>query len=226
MDLSTPKPSDEDPSDGAPPPRSGPVLTREACVARLRTFERAVAPPSDTRRAAVALPLITGEAGTRLLLTRRPRTMRAHAGQFALPGGSIDPGESPEQAAVRELSEELGVRAGVEDVVGALDDYVTRSGFVITPVVVWVGSSAGPITPNPDEVAVVFEVTMAEVDVDAVLEPVTDAPAGTPPMLRWPFRGGAMHAPTGAIVHQFREVVLRGRATRVAEYSQPDFAAR
>ncbi|MFC9790700.1 NUDIX hydrolase [Rhodococcus sp. NPDC127528] len=196
------------------------------CAARLRGFERTVAPPSDTRRAAVALALITDEAGTRLLLTRRPPTMRAHAGQFALPGGTVDPGESTEQAAVRELAEELGVQASAADVVGALDDYVTRSGFVITPVVVWVGETGGPIIPNPDEVAVVFEVTMAEVDVDAVLEPVTNAPAGTPPMLRWPFRGGAMHAPTGAIVHQFREVVLRGRATRVAAYSQPDFAAR
>ncbi|TQF68219.1 CoA pyrophosphatase [Rhodococcus spelaei] len=225
MDLSTPKPSDEDPGETAPTD-AGPALTRDDCAARVAAFDRLVVPDTGGRRAAVALTVITDDAGARLLLTRRPPKMRAHAGQFALPGGSIDPGETPEQAAVRELAEELGVHAPADAVVGALDDYVTRSGFVITPVVLWVGELTEPITPNPDEVALVFEVTMAEVDVDAQLEPVTGAIAGTPPMLRWPFRGGAMHAPTGAIIHQFREVVLHGRATRVAGFSQPDFAAR
>lgn len=225
MDLSTPTPRDEDPTEPSPP-EPGPDLSRDDCGARVAAFDRVAVPDSGARRAAVALALITDADGARLLLTRRPPKMRAHAGQFALPGGSIDPGESPEQAAVRELAEELGVRAAERDVLGLLDDYVTRSGFVITPVVVWVGELAAPITPNPDEVAVVFEVTMAEVDVDAVFEPVSNAPAGTAPMLRWPFRGGAMHAPTGAIIHQFREVAIHGRSTRVAGYAQPDFASR
>ncbi|MGW0044886.1 NUDIX hydrolase [Rhodococcus sp. NPDC003348] len=204
----------------------GPALTREGCAARVAAFDRIAAPDTGGRRAAVALAVITDSAGARLLLTRRPPKMRAHAGQFALPGGGVDPGESPQQAAVRELAEELGVQAPAESVLGLLDDYVTRSGYVITPVVVWVGGLPGPITPNPDEVASVFEVTMAEVDVDPLLEPVPDAPADALPMLRWPFRGGAMHAPTAAIIHQFREVAIHGRDTRVAGYAQPDFAAR
>ncbi|MFD4182969.1 NUDIX domain-containing protein, partial [Rhodococcus sp. NPDC058514] len=134
MDLSTPKPSDEDPRTPAPPER-GPALTRDQCASRLGSFERTAVPPNGARRAAVALALIADGSGTRLLLTRRPPKMRAHAGQFALPGGSVDPGESPEQSAVRELAEELGVRAQADAVVGALHHNVTPSRIVITPLV-------------------------------------------------------------------------------------------
>ncbi|MFF0813558.1 NUDIX hydrolase [Rhodococcus sp. NPDC003318] len=225
MDHQTPTTRDEDPT-GPASTDPGPPLTRAECVARLTALDRIAVPDNGTRRAAVALAVITDDAGSRLLLTRRPPRMRAHAGQFALPGGSIDPGETPEQAAVRELAEELGVHAPDDAVLGLLDDYVTRSGFVITPVVVWIGTPSGPIVPNEAEVALVFEVTMAEVDVDPLIQPVPGTPDGAPPYLRWPFRGGAMFAPTAAIIHQFREVVLHGRGTRVADYAQPDFAAR
>ena len=203
-----------------------PQLTRDGCAAWIAAFDRIAVPDTGARRAAVALALVTGDGGTRLLLTRRPVSMRAHAGQFALPGGTIDPGESPQRAALRELAEELGVHAGPDDVLGLLDDYVTRSGYVITPVVVWVGELAGPITPNPHEVARVFEVTMDELDVDAVFDPIPDAAHDHPPLLVWPFRGGGLHAPTGALIHQFREAVIHGRTTRVAGYAQPDFTAR
>ncbi|WP_407816074.1 NUDIX hydrolase, partial [Staphylococcus aureus] len=86
-------------------------------------------------------------------VTKRPSKMRAHPGQFALPGGSVDPGESSEQAAVRELSEELGVDVPESKIIGRLDDYVTRSGFVIRPFVMWSGEDIGGLVPNPDEVA-------------------------------------------------------------------------
>ncbi|EME22023.1 NUDIX hydrolase [Rhodococcus triatomae] len=220
-----PSTRDEDPTEHVPP-RPGRRLRRDECEARVTAFDRLAVPDTGTRRAAVALAVVTDDDGSRLLLTRRPPKMRAHAGQFALPGGSIDPGETPEDAAVRELAEELGVQAGADSVLGLLDDYVTRSGFVITPVVVWLGEPDGPIVPNPDEVAVVFEVGMEEVDVDPLIQPVPGAPDGSAPFLRWPFRGGAMFAPTAALIHQFREVVLHGRGTRVAEFAQPDFAAR
>lgn len=225
MDPQTPTTRDEDPI-GPAPTDPGPRLTRDECAVHVEAFDRIAVPDTGTRRAAVALAVIDDDEGSRLLLTRRQPKMRAHAGQFALPGGSIDPGEGPEQAAVRELAEELGVFATPDAVVGLLDDYVTRSGYVITPVVVWIGRPNAPIVPNAGEVAMVFEVTMAEVDADPLIQPVPGTPDGAPPYLRWPFRGGAMFAPTAAIIHQFREVVLHGRGTRVADYAQPDFAAR
>ncbi|MFD4293339.1 NUDIX hydrolase [Rhodococcus sp. NPDC058505] len=203
--------------------QASPELTRQRCAAALTGFAVEAAPEAGGRRAAVALALVERDDGPVLLLTLRPGRMRAHPGQFALPGGGIDPGETPAQAALRELDEEVGVTAPDDAVLGVLDDFVTRSGYVITPVVVWVGSLAAPLRPNPGEVAMIFEVTVPELDVDPVLRPL---PGGTEPLLRWPFRGEHLFAPTAAIIHQFREVVLHGRATRVADCPQPDFAAR
>ncbi len=79
-----------------------------------------------------------------LLITRRAAGLRNHSGQWALPGGSREPRESAGEAALRELREETGVAAGPGDVPGILDDYATRSGFLITPVVVWAGSGCDP----------------------------------------------------------------------------------
>jgi 8-oxo-dGTP pyrophosphatase MutT (NUDIX family) len=200
-----------------------PMLTRDSCAAALATFEARTATPVDHRHAAVALTVITRAGAPLLLLTLRPSTMRAHPGQFALPGGGIDAGESPEQAALRELEEELGITTASSAVLGRLDDYITRSGYVITPVVVWAGELGEPMRPNPDEVAHVFEITVAELDVPPVFEHVAGV---ADPMIQWPFRETALHAPTGALIFQFREVALHGRATRVDDFGQPDFAAR
>jgi 8-oxo-dGTP pyrophosphatase MutT (NUDIX family) len=166
----------------------------------------------------------TWQAEPALLLTLRAETLRAHAGQWALPGGRIDEGEAPEAAARRELLEELGLALPPEAVLGRLDDYATRSGYVITPVVLW-GGPARALVPNPAEVAAVHRVPVAELlRADA---PLLDAvPGAEHPVLRLPLGRSWVAAPTAAFLYQFREWVLLGRATRVAHFDQPRFAWR
>ncbi|MBC5764005.1 NUDIX hydrolase [Ramlibacter albus] len=207
--------------------------------AALRAFEVRAAGPGAHRPAAVALALAEEGTGAGLpgvaapagwsreaaiLLTRRPDTLRNHAGQWALPGGRMDEGETPEQAALRELEEELGLRLGPGDVLGRLDDFATRSGFVITPVVVWAGQ-ARALVPSADEVASIHRIPVAEfMRGDAPLLEASDDPAR--PVLRMPVGDGWIAAPTAAVLYQFREVCIAGRATRVAHYEQPRFAWR
>ncbi|OJX03768.1 MAG: coenzyme A pyrophosphatase [Burkholderiales bacterium 70-64] len=157
-----------------------------------------------------------------VILTRRSVRLRTHAGQWALPGGRIDAGESPEQAALRELAEEVDLRLEAGTILGRLDDFVTRSGFVITPVVVWAGS-ARRLAPNPGEVHSVHRVPLAEfLRADSpVLLPVEGSPH---PLLRMPVGNDWIAAPTAAILYQFCEVCLAGRHTRVAHFEQPVFA--
>jgi 8-oxo-dGTP pyrophosphatase MutT (NUDIX family) len=157
-----------------------------------------------------------------LLLTRRALTLRQHAGQWAMPGGRIDDGESPEGAALRELAEEVGLSLDAGSVLGRLDDYATRSGFVITPVVVWAGA-ARELVANPGEVASIHRIAL-----DEFLRP--DAPllnhvrGAEHPVLRMPVGHTWIAAPTAAFIYQFREWILLGRATRVAHFDQPVFA--
>ena len=157
-----------------------------------------------------------------LLLTRRASTLRQHAGQWALPGGRIDDDESPEQAALRELAEEVGLELDPAAVLGRLDDYATRSGYAITPVVLWAGRAPG-LRPNPDEVASVHRIPVGELmRKDA---PILDRiPQSEHPVLRMPVGTGWIAAPTAAVLYQFREVCIAGRHTRVAHFEQPVFA--
>lgn len=175
------------------------------------------------RPAAVALTVVVDPDGPTILITRRADSLRAHPGQYALPGGRIDPGESAADAARRELAEELGIELPPESVLGLLDDYLTRSGFLITPVVVWAGQCAQPPRIQEAEVAEVFTVSFADLDVEPVFVAI---PESDRPVIRLPLRGGWLHAPTAAVLHQFREVVLCGRRTRVAHFEQPVFAWR
>lgn len=179
----------------------------------------------DRLHAAVAVVLLP-DAGGRpcFVLTRRASGLARHAGQWALPGGRLDPGEDPEAAALRECQEEVGLSLAPAAVLGRLDDYATRSGFVITPVVVW---SAGPETlhPDPDEVAEIHLVPLAELERPGVPH-LRRIPESERPVLSIPLVGTHIHAPTAAILFQLREVAVWGRATRVAHYEQPVFAWR
>ena len=193
----------------------------ELCAAFVR------APSADRepglKRAAVAIALTESESGggTTFLLTRRAATLRSHAAQWALPGGRCDEGETQAQAALRELHEELGVGLGESDVLGLLDDYPTRSGYLITPVVVWVGISAD-IVPNPAEVASVHRIALDDIERGDVFS-FTMIPESTRRVIRFRHAGQHIHAPTAALIYQFAEV-LAGRTTRVAELEQPVFA--
>ena len=179
----------------------------------------------DRRPAAVAVVLLPdAEARPCFLLTRRAGRLRRHAGQWALPGGRLDPGETPEQAALRECREEVGLRLPEGAVLGRLDDYATRSGFVITPVVVWTEAPGG-LRPDPEEVAEIHQVPLAELEAPGVPH-LRRIPESERPVISIPLVGTHIHAPTAAILFQLREVALWGRSTRVGHYEQPVFAWR
>lgn len=212
---------------------------RERVRERLAAFAVRRLPLGQRRAAAVAVALVDeghgaevaglpvpAEWSTRaaLLLTRRAAALSSHAGQWALPGGRIDAGETPEAAALREMQEEVGLTLEEGDILGTLDDYATRSGYVITPVVVWAGS-ARSLTLSPHEVASAHRIPVAELlRTDAPLLEPSDDPGRE--VLRMPVGHSWIAAPTAAILYQFREVCIRGLATRVAHYDQPMFARR
>lgn len=178
------------------------------------------------KRAAVAIALVEsdtkpGEAA--FLLTKRTSRLRAHGGQWALPGGRCDEGETAAVAALRELDEELGLRLGADAVLGTLDDYPTRSGYLITPVVMWAGRRV-QLQPNPDEVASVHRIALADIAPIDVVSFVS-IPESDRPIVRILINGNHVNAPTAALIYQFREM-LAGRLTRVADYEQPVFAWR
>lgn len=199
------------------------TLTRTSVSAALADFELLPPPEGQPRgRSAVAVVLTRDDAGElSLLLTRRSPTLRSHKGQWALPGGRVDPGETIRQTALRELAEELGVVLDESSVLGELDDFVTRSGYHITPVVIWAADIAVSITANPAEVASVHVVPVQVLDVEPRFITIAESDR---PVIQVPLFDRMVHAPTGAILHQFREVVLHGRATRVAHFEQPVFA--
>jgi 8-oxo-dGTP pyrophosphatase MutT (NUDIX family) len=168
---------------------------------------------------------VAGTAGgAAVLLTRRSSTMRAHAGQWALPGGRIEAGENPLDAALRELHEELGLELGPETLLGSLDDYATRSGYVITPLVFWAGDEP-ELRPDPGEVRSVHRVAFTE-----LCRPdsprFVSIPESDRPVVQIPIGETLIHAPTGAILLQFRRVGLEGVEERVFHYEQPVFAWR
>ena len=198
---------------------------RERISANLSRFEHTPHPAEGLRRAAVALARTANEEGAAcFVLTRRAPKLRAHGGQWALPGGRLDADETPLLAALRELREEVGVVLTEREVLGTLADYPTRSGCCIPPIVFWCGADI-EFTPDPVEVAEVYRVPLAE-----LLRPdvprVRTIPQSDRPVVSVPLLGTHIHAPTAAVLYQLREVALRGEPTRVAHYDQPVCAWR
>ncbi len=206
---------------------------------RLDAFPVQIAEVDDAHHAAVAITVTDTAFGAdlpglpvheawndapALILTRRSAALRKHAGQWAFPGGRLDPGETVIETALREMHEEVNVDLDASRVLGRLDDFVTRSGFVMSPVVVWGGAEL-ETEPNPDEVASVHRIPLSEfLREDSPM--LSDMDGSEHPVLRMPVGTDWIAAPTAALIYQFREVCLLGRETRVAHYEQPTFAWR
>ncbi|MBT3329923.1 MAG: CoA pyrophosphatase [Rhodospirillaceae bacterium] len=198
---------------------------RQRFTDHLTRFERQVhgTPDDGLKHAAVTMTLIDDGTGqTAFILTRRTPRLSSHAGQKALPGGRVDAGESATQAGLRELSEEINLHLGEDAVLGLLDDYPTRSGYVITPMVIWAGKGA-TMSPNPDEVAKIMIIPLADLIRPDSPEFIT-IPESDRPVLRVLFGDDQVNAPTAVVIYQFAEVVMAGRDIRVDHLEQPVFA--
>lgn len=188
------------------------------------SFRRREIAPEGRRQAAVAIVLSPDQAGPSFLLTRRALHLRRNAGNYALPGGGMDPGEDAIAAALRETREEVGVDLPRESALGLLDDFLTLGNHVVTPVVLW---TAAPVTlsPDPAEVHAAWFVPLSDLDHPRAPRRVRH-PGGGPPILRMYARGGWVNPPTAAFLWQFREVCLHGRECRTDMIGQPAWTAR
>ncbi|BBZ42370.1 NUDIX hydrolase [Mycobacterium conspicuum] len=166
--------------------------------------------------------MVDVSGGAAFLLCRRASHLNSHAAQWALPGGRLDPDETVIDAALRELDEEVGIRLPDHTVLGLLDDYPTRSGYVITPVVIWGGGRLDP-RPAPDEVVAVYRVGLHELQRDDSPRFIT-IPESPRPVVQIPLGNDLIHAPTGAVLLQLRWLCLEGRHDPVDELEQPVFA--
>ncbi|MGH2784886.1 MAG: NUDIX hydrolase [Actinomycetota bacterium] len=196
---------------------------RERVTKNLSGFERSSLNEPSLRRAAVAVTIAGDEEGRAcFLITRRASKLKSHAGQWALPGGRIDTDETPEAAALRELKEEVGYERELSDVLGLLDDYPSRSGYLITPVVVW-GSAVPELAPHEVEVASAHLIPLDELEKPGVPRLIDGTEPGRP-IIQLPLLGRYVHAPTAVFLYQLREAALHGRDTRVAHFDSPSFA--
>lgn len=197
---------------------------RAAIAANLAAFPRRALDPTGRRRAAVAIVLSARDGELTYLLTRRALTMRRGAGNYALPGGNLEPGEDAVTAAIRETSEELGVAITPREALGMLDDFLTLGGHVVTPVVFWSDETLS-LNPDPTEVdRAWFEPVERLNHPDSPMS--EDHPDGGEPILRMFADDNWINPPTAAWLYQFREVALHGRLIRVSMIGQPEWTAR
>ncbi|MHA3024108.1 NUDIX hydrolase [Mycobacterium sp. BMJ-28] len=166
--------------------------------------------------------MVDVSGGAAFLLCRRASRLNSHAAQWALPGGRLDPGETAVDAALRETHEEIGVDLPGSSVMGLLDDYPTRSGYVITPVVLWGGGRLDP-RPAPDEVVAAYRVGLHQLLREDSPRFIS-IPESPRPVVQIPLGNDLIHAPTGAVLLQVRWLCLQGNSDRVDELEQPVFA--
>lgn len=166
--------------------------------------------------------MVDVSGGAAFLLCRRASRLTSHAAQWALPGGRLDPGETAVDAALRELDEEVGISLPGSAVLGLLDDYPTRSGYVISPVVIWGGGRLDP-RPAPDEVVAAYRVGLHQLQRDDSPRFIS-IPESSRPVVQIPLGNDLIHAPTGAVLLQVRWLCLEGRHDPVDDLEQPVFA--
>ncbi len=188
----------------------------------IERFEDRRGEPNGLKHAAVSVVIIGDGEDAAFLLTKRSPRLNAHSGQWALPGGRIDTGETALEAALRELREEINVELGEDHLLGTLDDYPTRSGYRITPFVFWAGDNIKPVA-NPTEVASIHKVLFGDLAHPETPE-FASIPESDRPLIRLNLVNTQIHAPTAAVVYQFREVAIFGRDTRVERLEQPVWA--
>lgn len=200
---------------------------RGKVTANLSGFEPKGLQHDGLKQAAVALIVAphdqgSAQSGASILMTKRVARLNSHAGQWALPGGRIDAGETPFEAVIRETDEEIGLDIGAGALIGQLDDCITRSGYMVRPFVFW-ADDIGAMSPNPDEVAYIHHLPLSDFDHPDLVQLLPAGEDGKA-VLRLLLGEFKIHAPTAAFLLQFHEVGVRGRHTRVDHYGQPDWA--
>ena len=198
---------------------------RQAISRNVEKFSDQRQSTKDLRVAAVALTVFEHKGDAAVIVTKRSPRLKDHSGQWAIPGGRVDSGEDVVEAALRELHEEVNLELTQGHVLGILDDYVTRSGYVITPVVVWADIDDRHLHPNPDEVESIHPFTFQELTRhdSPNLESI---PESEKLVLSMNYLDDVIYSPTAAMLYQFREVAILGKPTRVLDYDQPVFAWR
>ena len=197
-----------------------PALIRQQIVENMRGFDRVASTRAQTP-AAVAVVVVVDDRVPSVPIFQRPLNMSRHPGQMALPGGKVHQGEGTVECAIREVREELGIVVDGADVLGLLDDFDTRSGFTISPVVIWSGVGVNEVQPSASEVFRLFVIGIPE-----LRETASVATAGASDEFSMRFREVEVFAPTAAILYQFSEVALDGRSCRVSDFYQPPFTHR
>ncbi|MEC7574269.1 MAG: CoA pyrophosphatase [Pseudomonadota bacterium] len=195
---------------------------RRALLENIDSFKDRRGSEDGLRHAAVSIVVVGDGDEAAFLLTKRSPRLNAHSGQFALPGGRVDEGETALEAALREMREEINVSLTSDHLVGTLDDYPTRSGYRITPFVFWAGEEIKP-EANPGEVAIIYKVPFRELAHPETPE-FASIPESDRPLIRLNIVNTQVHAPTAAVIYQFREVGIFGRDTRVEHLEQPVWA--